>query len=134
MYFYLLLEIVSKSQSDDTFLLKGVKKTIIVTLSLPSIKDNNMRRFSVLSLLFVLACGESKNEIETGETPEIECETTWSVPYCDDSSLPQAGDGCFESCTEGDTCSKGTCTEAWLGCGPLADCDVCGISGWVCLE
>lgn len=84
--------------------------------------------------LFVLACGERKNEIDSGETVDFECETTWSVPYCDDNSLPQAGDGCFEPCTEGGTCSEGTCTEAWVGCGPTEDCDVCGVSDWVCLE
>jgi hypothetical protein len=93
-----------------------------------------MYRLPALTLLMVLACGESKEDTGSTETPAPECETTWSVPFCEDSSLPQAGDGCFEACDEGGACSEGTCTEAWLGCGPTADCDVCGVSGWICLE
>lgn len=60
---------------------------------------------------------------------------TYAVSYCEDASLPQAGDGCFPECDEEGvlTCDDATCTHAWIGCGPDADCDVCGGDAWICM-
>jgi hypothetical protein len=99
-----------------------------------SLQEVELYRLLTLTLLLSLACGDTTGDTAKDTDPTTaECVTTWAVPFCDDSSLPQAGDGCFEECADG-TCSAGTCTEAWLGCGPDADCDVCGTSGWICLE
>jgi hypothetical protein len=59
---------------------------------------------------------------------------TWAMPFCDDDWLPEAGDGCYQSCGEGEpACREGTCTHAWLGCGPEDDCGVCGTDGLICM-
>ena len=72
----------------------------------------------------------------SGEPQECTGVQSWDVPFCEDSSHPVAGDGYFEACTaESDSACPGggECTEAWVGCGPDADCDVCGVSAWICL-
>ena len=61
------------------------------------------------------------------------CVDTYDVPFCEDDSLPIAGEGCFPPCEENGSYCEGSCTEAWIGCGPDADCDVCGVSDWICL-
>jgi hypothetical protein len=66
--------------------------------------------------------------------PYTGCIDSYDVPFCEDESLPIAGDGCFEPCKhDGDYCETGSCQEAWIGCGPEEDCDVCGTSDWICL-
>jgi hypothetical protein len=62
------------------------------------------------------------------------CVDAYDVPFCTDDSLPIAGEGCFETCDHnGAYCASGNCREAWIGCEPEEDCDVCGVSDWICL-
>ncbi len=83
---------------------------------------------SILVGSAAIGCGDSGDETGT------DCVESHDVPFCDDESLPIVGDGCVDPCEgEGAECASGTCTEAWIGCGPTADCDVCGTSDWVCI-
>ncbi len=63
------------------------------------------------------------------------CVESYELPFCEEETLPIAGEGCFQPCEEGaDYCETGSCVEAWVGCETEEDCDVCGVRDWVCLS
>ena len=89
-----------------------------------------MKAHCLTFLLSLLVCSAATGCGETG----TDCVESYDVPFCEDESLPVVGDGCVDPCdSEGAECASGTCTEAWIGCGPTEDCDVCGTSDWVCI-
>jgi hypothetical protein len=79
-------------------------------------------------------CGRGGHYFLNYAHPYTGCIDAYDVPFCEDDTLPIAGGGCFEPCEhDGAYCEIGSCTEAWIGCAPDADCDVCGVSDWICL-
>ena len=88
----------------------------------------------VLSIgLFLAGCASDGNAASGDSASQCLGVTAFDVPFCDDDSLPIAEPGCYDPCSETEPCATGSCTEAWVGCGPTADCDVCGVSASVCL-
>ena len=93
----------------------------------------------VFTALTCCACGDVVEEPASASETTTTIETcsereTWAMPFCDDDSLPEAGDGCYQSCNQGEPeCQEGACTHAWVGCGPNDDCGVCGTDSWICM-